>query len=101
MAKTEMQKVGIREFRANLADYADADAPVEVTRHGATVGYFVPAPRKWTEEERAAFREAHAKGMREMEEAAITEEDVMAELDRIHEEQKAEERKAEWQTKSA
>ena len=36
-----------------------------------------------------------------MEEAGITEEDAMAELDRIHEEQKAEERKAEWQTKSA
>ena len=35
-------KVGIREFRAGLADYTDADAPVAMTRHGQTVGYFIP-----------------------------------------------------------
>lgn len=35
-------KVGIREFRAALADYVDAEAPVAVTRHGRTVGYFIP-----------------------------------------------------------
>lgn len=35
-------KVGIREFRAGLADYVDADAPVAVTRHGQTVGIFIP-----------------------------------------------------------
>lgn len=35
-------KVGIREFRAGLADFVDADAPVAVTRHGQTVGYFIP-----------------------------------------------------------
>jgi len=35
-------KVGIREFRAALADFIDADAPVAVTRHGQTVGYFIP-----------------------------------------------------------
>jgi antitoxin (DNA-binding transcriptional repressor) of toxin-antitoxin stability system len=35
-------KVGIREFRAGLAEYIDADAPIAVTRHGQTVGYFIP-----------------------------------------------------------
>lgn len=35
-------KVGIREFRAGLSDFVDADAPVAVTRHGHTVGYFIP-----------------------------------------------------------
>ncbi len=38
-------KVGIREFRAGLADYIDGDAPVAVTRHGQTVGYFIPTRR--------------------------------------------------------
>jgi len=42
-------KVGIREFRAGLADFVDADAPVAVTRHGHTVGYFIPV-----KEDRAA-----------------------------------------------
>lgn len=35
-------KVGIREFRAGLSEFVDSDAPVAVTRHGHTVGYFIP-----------------------------------------------------------
>lgn len=36
-------KVGIGEFRAGLADDIAAGEPVVVTRHGLTVGYFIPA----------------------------------------------------------
>lgn len=36
--------VGIREFRASLADYIAAAEPVAVTRHGVTVGWFIPTP---------------------------------------------------------
>jgi antitoxin (DNA-binding transcriptional repressor) of toxin-antitoxin stability system len=39
----EAIKVGIREFRADLAEYISASTPVAVTRHGQTVGYFIPA----------------------------------------------------------
>lgn len=35
-------KVGVREFRAGLTDFVDAEEPVAVTRHGQTVGYFIP-----------------------------------------------------------
>ncbi len=38
----EATRVGIREFRADLAEYIAADGPVAVTRHGQTVGYFIP-----------------------------------------------------------
>lgn len=38
----EATKVGIREFRAGLAEYIAASTPVAVTRHGHTVGYFIP-----------------------------------------------------------
>jgi antitoxin (DNA-binding transcriptional repressor) of toxin-antitoxin stability system len=38
----EATKVGIREFRADLAEYIAASSPVAVTRHGQTVGYFIP-----------------------------------------------------------
>ena len=37
-------KVGIREFRAGLAEFIAADKPVAVTRHGQTVGIFIPTP---------------------------------------------------------
>lgn len=42
-------KVGIREFRAGLSEFVDSDAPIAVTRHGHTVGYFIPV-----KEDRAA-----------------------------------------------
>lgn len=38
----EATKVGIREFRADLAQDIASSSPVAVTRHGQTVGYFIP-----------------------------------------------------------
>lgn len=38
----EATKVGIREFRAGMAEYIASSTPVAVTRHGQTVGYFIP-----------------------------------------------------------
>ena len=40
----ETTKIGIREFRAGLAEYIASDKPVAVTRHGQTVGIFIPTP---------------------------------------------------------
>ena len=36
-------KIGIREFRAGMAEYLASNTPVAVTRHGQTIGYFIPA----------------------------------------------------------
>ena len=38
----ETIKVGVREFRSDLAEYIASSTPVAVTRHGQTVGYFIP-----------------------------------------------------------
>lgn len=38
----EATKVGIREFRAGMAEFIAASTPVALTRHGQTVGYFIP-----------------------------------------------------------
>lgn len=38
----EATKVGIREFRAGMAEYIASSTPVAVTRHGQTIGYFIP-----------------------------------------------------------
>ena len=39
-------KVGVREFREQLARYLESDTPVAVTRRGETIGVYVPTPRK-------------------------------------------------------
>ena len=38
----QIVKAGIREFRAGLAEYIQDGSPVAVTRHGQTVGVFIP-----------------------------------------------------------
>ena len=38
----DMIKAGIRVFRAGLAEYILDGTPVAVTRHGQTVGVFIP-----------------------------------------------------------
>jgi antitoxin (DNA-binding transcriptional repressor) of toxin-antitoxin stability system len=53
----EATKVGIREFRASLAEYIESSTPVAITRHGQTVGYFIPA-RGQDEAELAALKQA-------------------------------------------
>ena len=39
----DVVRVGVREFRDDLARYLSASTPVAVTRRGRTVGYFLPA----------------------------------------------------------
>ena len=56
----ETTKVGIREFRAGLAEYIASDKPVAVTRHGQTVGIFIPTPGP-SQADLLAFQQASAK----------------------------------------
>lgn len=40
---TQINKVGIRELRKNLAGYLNTDRPLIIERHGETIGYYFPA----------------------------------------------------------
>lgn len=53
----ETTKVGIREFRSDLAEYIASSMPVAVTRHGQTVGYFIPTQGQ-VEADLAALKKA-------------------------------------------
>ena len=53
-------RVGVREFRAGLAEYVGSDEPVVVTRHGQTVGFFIPVKQDRAADV-AALREAGEK----------------------------------------
>lgn len=39
-------RVGMQEFRENLASYVELAAPLAITRRGETIGFFVPALRE-------------------------------------------------------
>lgn len=43
----ESLKVGIREFRSQLPHYLlEVGKPVAITRHGETIGYYIPSREK-------------------------------------------------------
>ena len=69
---------GIREFRDKLASYLlESDMPVAITRHGDTVGYYIPARRKRSETDRAALQEASVRWQQILASEGISEEDAL------------------------
>ena len=75
----EPTKVGIREFRADLAEYIASSTPVVVTRHGQTVGYFIPTQGQ-IESDLAALRKASKTLDRLLESQNVEVEDLVADF---------------------
>ncbi len=61
----ETVKVGIREFREKLAGYLESGTPLAITRHGETLGFYIPAQKRSRKAELEAMRAA-AKDLDEM-----------------------------------
>ena len=77
----ETVRVGIREFRSKLAQYLlEADTPIAITRHGDTVGFFIPARPRRTDADKAALKEAAERFDRLLEESGVTEEELVADF---------------------
>ena len=75
----ETSKVGIREFRSGLAGYIASETPVAVTRHGQTVGFFIPT-RGQAEADVAALKKVSAELDRLLAAHAVDIEAVAAEF---------------------
>jgi PHD/YefM family antitoxin component YafN of YafNO toxin-antitoxin module len=76
-------KVGIREFREKLATYLlETDQTVAITRHGDTVGYFIPARRKRTSAERTALKEAVSRLQQALAAEGVSEEEILKDFKR-------------------
>jgi PHD/YefM family antitoxin component YafN of YafNO toxin-antitoxin module len=74
----ETLRIGIREFRDKLSTYLlGSDAPMAITRHGDTVGYYIPARRKRSDSERAALKEASAHWQNILAAKGISEEEAL------------------------
>jgi len=70
-------KVGIREFRERLATFLEAGAPVAITRHGETIGFYIPTRRKPKNEDLTALRTAAAQLDAMIEAAGVTEDELV------------------------
>ncbi len=54
----ETEKIGMREFRENLAGYLESGKPLAITRHGETLGFYIPAQKRSRNAEVEAMRAA-------------------------------------------
>jgi antitoxin (DNA-binding transcriptional repressor) of toxin-antitoxin stability system len=54
----DTEKIGMREFRENLAGYLESGKPLAITRHGETLGFFIPAQKRSRVQEVEAMRAA-------------------------------------------
>ncbi len=78
MAAIQTTRVGIREFRENLSSYLESKTPVAITRHGTTIGIYVPTKPKPSQADLEALRVAGEK-MQELIASAGTTEDELLE----------------------
>ncbi len=75
----ETTKVGIREFRTGLAEYIASSTPVAVTRHGQTVGYFIPTHGQ-ADADIAALKSASRALERMLATQSVESEDIVADF---------------------
>jgi PHD/YefM family antitoxin component YafN of YafNO toxin-antitoxin module len=77
------RKVGIREFREKLATILlESDEPVAITRHGDTVGYYLPARRARSQAERDALKEAASRLQSMLAAQGVSEEEIVRDFRR-------------------
>jgi PHD/YefM family antitoxin component YafN of YafNO toxin-antitoxin module len=85
----ETLKVGMREFRDKLATYLlESETPVAITRHGDTIGYFIPARRKRSDADKAALKEAAVRWQETLEAEGVSEDEIVAEFKKWRSKQK-------------
>jgi len=82
-------RVGIRELRARLASHLESATPIEVTRHGRTIGLYVPLPQDSDLSEREKLLEAGRRMQLELERIGLDEETLQADFQSWRQRQRA------------
>jgi antitoxin (DNA-binding transcriptional repressor) of toxin-antitoxin stability system len=73
-------RVGIRELRARLASHLESATPIEVTRHGRTIGFYVPLPEQVDLNDRERLLEAGRLMQAELQRLGLTEDELAADF---------------------
>ncbi len=84
----QTRRVGIREFRENLSSYLESNAPVAITRHGATIGIYVPTRPKANEADVEALRIAGEKMRALISGAGASEDAIVSEFKGVRRERR-------------
>ena len=82
---TAVLKVGMREFRSHLPQYVLTSIPVAITRHGETVGYYIPARHHAEKSELDALKQAAFQLEKLLAAHGISEDELFAEFRSLRE----------------
>lgn len=58
MSTAKVKSVGVADFRERLSEHLLANAPIAVTKHGLTVGYYIPTHQPVTADDKRALSDA-------------------------------------------
>jgi PHD/YefM family antitoxin component YafN of YafNO toxin-antitoxin module len=58
VTKSDLKTVGVREFRERLSEHLMSESPIAVTKHGLTVGYYIPTHHPISDADREALERA-------------------------------------------
>ena len=84
----QTSKVGIREFRENLAEYLESKTPVAITRHGSTIGIYVPTKPNPSQADLEALRLAGERMQELIAAAGTSEDEVVADFKKARRERR-------------
>jgi len=73
-------RIGIRELRTRLASHLESATPIEVTRHGRTIGLYVPLPHNSGLSDQEKLLEAGRLMQAELERIGTTEDELIADF---------------------
>lgn len=83
--KASVLKVGVREFREHLPQYLLTSVPVAITRHGETVGYYIPTRHHVEKAELDTLKQAAQALEKLLISHGITEDELLSEFRALRE----------------
>ncbi len=76
----QLIRIGVRKFREGLSTFLESPDLLAITRHGQTIGYYVPTRGAAEEAELAALRRAVAELETPLAEHGVSEDEVVREF---------------------
>lgn len=83
MNNDEIERVGVRELRNNLPKYLSGESPLEVVRHGQTIGYYFPIHQKDKLIEIKALKDIAKQVEALLEEKGLSEDEVLEDFQEL------------------
>jgi hypothetical protein len=93
MDKHNIEKIGVREFRSELPKYIYGETPVEVLRHGHTVGFYFPVKQGSKSADIAALQAVATQFEYLLSQKGISEDDIVREFRQLREADRTNQRK--------